>query len=86
MTMPNPDQPERCPSIDPYDSLQCGRSIHEDDRCRYGGIAWTKGTPRHVSAEERLTKVLDLCDFWDKISKGETATTRQIRAAIQGES
>ena len=47
-TKPNPDQPERCPSIDPYDTLQCGRRIHGDDQCQFGGIAWRKGTrPPH---------------------------------------
>lgn len=53
-TAPNPDQPDRCPSIDPHDTLQCGRRIHEDDQCQYGGIAWKKGTSRYVSPEERV--------------------------------
>lgn len=89
-THPDPSQPDRCPSIDPQDTLQCGRRIHEDEHCRFGGLAWKKGTPRYLSAEERLTRSLrrveSLCDFWDKISKGETSTTRQIRAAIAGDS
>lgn len=42
-TKPNPKQPERCPSIDPYDTLQCGRRVHADDQCQCGGIAWRKG-------------------------------------------
>lgn len=52
-TQPNPDQPDRCPSIDPHDELQCGRRIHDDDQCVFGGIAWRKGTPRYVSDRER---------------------------------
>lgn len=56
-TLPDPDQPGRCPSIDPHDTLQCGRSIHEDDRCRFGGIAWKKGTPRYVSDRERAERL-----------------------------
>ena len=47
-TKPDPNQPERCPSIDPHDELQCGRRIHEDDQCAFGGIAWKKGSrPPH---------------------------------------
>ena len=46
MTKPRPDQPGRCPSIDPHDTLQCTRAIHDDDQCRAGGIAWRKGSPR----------------------------------------
>lgn len=47
-TKPNPDQPDRCPSIDPHDTLQCGRRVHDDDQCQLGGIAWKKGTrPPH---------------------------------------
>lgn len=54
---PNPSQPDRCPSIDPHDTLQCGRRIHEDGHCQFGGIAWKKGTPRYVSPEERLDRI-----------------------------
>ena len=36
-------------------------------------------------ANQALGRVRDLCDHWDEISKGETSTTRQIRAAIDGE-
>jgi len=42
-TKPNPNQPGRCPSIDPHDTLQCGRRVHDDDQCQLGGIAWKKG-------------------------------------------
>lgn len=28
-----------------------------------------------------MSNVLDLCDEWDRLSKGETETTRRIRAA-----
>lgn len=31
-----------------------------------------------------LMRVLDLCDYWDKIAKGETSTTRSIRRTILG--
>jgi len=53
-TLPDPTQPGRCPSIDPHDTLQCGRSIHTDEFCQFGGISWTKGTPRIVSPYEAL--------------------------------
>jgi hypothetical protein len=56
-TKPNPDQPDRCPSIDPHDTLQCGRRIHGDDQCQFGGIAWRKGTPRYVSDAERVVEL-----------------------------
>lgn len=39
----NPNQPDRCPSIDPYGTLQCGRLLHPDDQCHFGAIAWKKG-------------------------------------------
>lgn len=55
--IPNPDQPDRCPSIDPYDTLQCGRRIHEDDQCQSGGIAWKKGAPRILTDGERLAHI-----------------------------
>lgn len=53
-TKPNPDQPDRCPSIDPHDELQCARRIHEDDQCQCGGIGWKKGTPRYISDREKV--------------------------------
>lgn len=38
---PNPGQPKRCQSMDPYDGgLQCGRKRHEGDQHQFGGIAW----------------------------------------------
>ena len=54
---PNPDQPDRCPSIDPHDTLQCTRRIHEDGQCQSGGIAWVKGTPRYMSDAERANRM-----------------------------
>ena len=51
-TTPNPGQPGRCPSIDPHGVLQCTRSIHDDDQCRAGGIAWRKGVPPIRSRRE----------------------------------
>lgn len=56
-TKPNPDQPDRCPSIDPYDVLQCTRRIHEDGQCHSGGISWVKGTPRYMSDAERANRM-----------------------------
>lgn len=56
-TKPNPDQPDRCPSIDPHDTLQCTRRIHEDGQCQSGGIAWVKGTPRYMSDAERANRM-----------------------------
>jgi hypothetical protein len=61
-TKPNPNQPDRCPSIDPHDTLQCGRRIHDDDQCQFGGIAWKKGTPRHMSDRERADRLEAMCD------------------------
>jgi hypothetical protein len=81
-TQPNPDQPDRCPSIDPYDELQCGRRIHDDDQCVYGGIAWKRGTPRHVSDRERadvLQSELDLAHRTiDRMLVGQVALARVL--------
>ena len=59
---PNPNQPDRCPSIDPYGALQCGRRIHDDDQCHIGGIAWTKGTPPVIN--DRAKALNDAADAW----------------------
>jgi len=87
-TKPNPDQPGRCPSIDPHGVLQCTRAIHEDDACHCGGIAWRKGSPRHVSdreradaAEARLRKVIALIVEWEETPLPHTSdhdATRRI--------
>lgn len=37
-----------------------------------------------VEHRETIEQIEDLCNKWDKLSKGETATTRQIREAING--
>lgn len=59
---PNPAQPERCPSMDPYDGgLQCGRKIHDDDQCQFGGIGWVKGEPRKWSPDEDFARRLLRC-------------------------
>lgn len=42
---------------------------------------WVRQTHQ---AEQQLQAVMALCDRWDALSKGETATTQQIRAAAQG--
>ncbi|TCJ23040.1 hypothetical protein [Nocardioides jejuensis] len=73
-TEPDPGQPNRCPSIDPHDTLQCGRQIHDDDRCRFGGIAWVKGTPRHISDRERAEAA-------EAQVAALTATAARLRAA-----
>jgi len=57
MTKPRPDQPGRCPSIDPHDTLQCTRAIHDDDQCQAGGIAWRKGSPRIEWDRERADRL-----------------------------
>jgi hypothetical protein len=57
MTKPRPDQPGRCPSIDPHDTLQCTRAIHDDDQCSAGGIAWRKGSPRIEWDRERADRL-----------------------------
>jgi hypothetical protein len=33
--------------------------------------------------EEPSYHTLDLCDFWDSLTKGETRTTKQVRQAFQ---
>ncbi len=57
MTKTRPDQPGRCPSIDPHDTLQCTRAIHDDDQCQAGGIAWRKGSPRIEWDRERADRL-----------------------------
>jgi len=52
-----PNQPDRCPSIDPHATLQCGRRVHDDDQCQFGGIAWKKGAPRHLTDAEILDRI-----------------------------
>jgi hypothetical protein len=64
-TKPNPAQPDRCPSIDPHDELQCTRRIHEDDQCVCGGIGWKKGTPRYISDREKAGSALLLAKSWE---------------------
>ena len=87
-TKPNPGQPERCPSIDPHDELQCGRRIHDDDQCQFGGIGWKKGTPRYVSDHERaenaeaaLARVRALLAYWTVSIPND-----ELRAALDGAS
>jgi hypothetical protein len=52
-TKPNPDQPGRCPSIDPHDELQCARAIHEDDACSFG-VVFCSGREDTARAETAL--------------------------------
>jgi hypothetical protein len=67
MTKPRPDQPGRCPSIDPHDTLQCTRAIHDDDQCRAGGIAWRKGSPRIEWDRERADRLQEEVEEYDAI-------------------
>lgn len=41
-------------------------------------------TATKVGLADSVDRVLDLCDYWDKIAKGETSTTRSIRRTILG--
>jgi hypothetical protein len=87
-TVPNPDQPERCPSIDPYDTLQCGRRIHYDDQCWYGEIAWKKGTPRHVTAEEQVEELrVEVARLTDlvRVMLGKAAVEGRCGCSSSGE-
>ena len=87
-TAPNPDQPDRCPSIDPHDTLQCGRRIHEDDQCQYGGIAWKKGTPRHVTAEEQVEELrVEVARLTDlvRVMLGKAAVEGRCGCSASGE-
>ena len=67
MTKPRPDQPGRCPSIDPHDTLQCTRAIHDDDQCRAGGIAWRKVSPRIEWDRERADRLQEEVEEYDAI-------------------
>ena len=66
-TKPRPDQPGRCPSIDPHDTLQCTRAIHDDDQCQAGGIAWRKGSPRIEWDRERADRLQEEVEEYDAI-------------------
>jgi len=35
-----------------------------------------------MTSEHAIARVLDLCDKWDELSKGESPTTQQLREAI----
>ena len=91
-TKPNPDQPDRCPSIDPHDTLQCTRRIHEDGQCQSGGIAWVKGTPRYMSDAERANRMEGmaerlaerLVDVEERLT-GERDRARGTAAALEAE-
>lgn len=81
---PNPDQPDRCQSIDPYSTLQCARKDHpDDDNCQFGGIAWEKGTPRHVELE--LVRHLHLQRTWSEQTFGPGAREAGVIDHIQEE-
>ncbi len=91
-TKPNPDQPDRCPSIDPHDTLQCTRRIHEDGQCQSGGIAWVKGTPRYMSDAERANRMEGmaerlaalLVDVEERLT-GERDRARSLAARLEAE-
>lgn len=81
MTKPRPDQPGRCPSIDPHDTLQCTRSIHDDDQCQAGGIAWRKGSPRIEWDRERADRLQEEVEEYDAIlTRQGDLLTRTVNA------
>ena len=81
MTKPRPDQPGRCPSIDPHDTLQCTRAIHDDDQCQAGGIAWRKGSPRIEWDRERADRLQEEVEEYDAIlTRQGDLLTRTVNA------
>jgi hypothetical protein len=81
MTKPRPDQPGRCPSIDPHDTLQCTRAIHDDDQCQAGGIAWRKGSPRIEWDRERADRLQEEIEEYDAIlTRQSDLLTRTVNA------
>ena len=84
-TKPRPDQPGRCPSIDPHDTLQCTRAIHDDDQCRAGGIAWRKGSPRiewDRERADRLQEDVERLRGWIDRSERQEARARRAEAEV----
>jgi len=80
-TKPNPKQPMRCPSIDPHDTLQCTRAIHDDDQCQAGGIAWRKGSPRIESDRERADRLQEDVEEYDAtLTRQRDLLTRTVNA------
>ena len=80
-TKPRPDQPGRCPSIDPHDTLQCTRAIHDDDQCQAGGIAWRKGSPRIEWDRERADRLQKDVEEYDAIlTRQSDLLTRTVNA------
>ena len=80
-TKPRPDQPGRCPSIDPHDTLQCTRAIHDDDQCSAGGIAWRKGSPRIEWDRERADRLQKDVEEYDAIlTRQSDLLTRTVNA------
>ena len=84
MTKPRPDQPGRCPSIDPHDTLQCTRSIHDDDQCQAGGIAWRKGSPRIESDRERADRLQEDVEEYDAILRRQGDLLTRTVNALRG--
>lgn len=81
MTKPRPDQPGRCPSIDPHDTLQCTRAIHDDDQCQAGGIAWRKGSPRIEWDRERADRLQEEVEEYDAtLGRQGDLLTRTVNA------
>ena len=80
-TKPRPDQPGRCPSIDPHDTLQCTRAIHDDDQCQAGGIAWRKGSPRIEWDRERADRLQEEVEEYDAtLTRQSDLLTRTVNA------
>ena len=83
-TKPRPDQPGRCPSIDPLDTLQCTRRIHDDDQCQAGGIAWRKGSPRIESDRERANRLQEDVEEYDAILRRQGDLLTRTVNALRG--
>ena len=83
-TKPRPDQPGRCPSIDPHDTLQCTRAIHDDDQCQAGGIAWRKGSPRIESDRERADRLQEDVEEYDAILRRQGDLLTRTVNALRG--
>ena len=84
MTKPRPDQPGRCPSIDPHDTLQCTRAIHDDDQCQAGGIAWRKGSPRIKWDRERADRLQEEVEEYDAILRRQDDLLTRTVNALRG--
>lgn len=56
-----------------------------EEDCPLHGRPYSYWVSKADEAGMAVHRVEQLCDRWDRTSKGEYATTRQIRQAIRGE-